>query len=32
MSEYLAVLLAGVLGTWVAWLSVLVISYMTGAA
>lgn len=30
MGEYLAVILAGVLGVWTVWLSGLVISYMTG--
>jgi hypothetical protein len=30
MSEYLAVLFAGVLGTWVVWLSVSVIRYASG--
>ena len=30
MAEYLAILLAGVLGTWTAWLSLLVIRYVTG--
>ncbi len=30
MSEYLAVLLAGVLGTWTVWLSLVVIRYVTG--